>query len=183
MALPRGLWLKRSGNTWILLERPLLALESLRGEATEWQNKTVSGTEKFPYKGQVFELDAELEPARNGNCGVRLAVGGGQAIIIGYDARNEKLYLDRSKSGNTSFDNHFTAWQYKAVRVPLQEGKLRLHVFFDKSIMEVFANDGSVVLTAQLFPDISHDGIEFFSEKGATRIPAAKVWPLKSAWQ
>jgi fructan beta-fructosidase len=183
MALPRGLWLKKTGNTWVLLQRPLIALQSLRGQATEWQNKTVSGIEKFPYKGQVFELDAELVPARNGNCGVRLAAGGGQAFIIGYDARNEKLYIDRSKSGNTSFDNHFTAWQYKAVRVPLQEGRLRLHIYFDKSIVEVFANDGSVVLTAQLFPDISHDGIEFFSEKGTTRITAAKVWPLNSTWR
>lgn len=183
MSVPRGLWLKRSGEIWVLLERPVKALEPLRGTAIEWENKTVSGSTNFPFKGQVLELDAELIPAQKANCGVRLAVGGGQSIIVGYDAAKEKLYVDRSKSGNTSFDNHFAAWLYKAVRVPLQDGKLRLHIFLDKSIMEVFVNDGTVVLTAQLFPDISHDGIEFFSENGKTRVPTATVWPLSPAWR
>jgi fructan beta-fructosidase len=67
--------------------------------------------------------------------------------------------------------------------VPLQEGKLRLHAFLDKSILEVYANDGAVVLTTQLFPAANHDGIVFFSEKGLTRIQSVKVWPLRSAWR
>jgi fructan beta-fructosidase len=183
MSVPRSLRLKKAGNTWVLQQQPVKALQSLRGLVTEWKNKTVNSEEGFPAKGQVIELDAELVPAKNASCGIRLAAGGGQAIIIGYDVAGSKLYIDRSKSGNSYFDNQFAAWQLASARVPLQEGKLRLHIFLDKSIMEVFANDGSTVLTAQLFPGSGHDGIEFFSENGATRIPAAKVWPLKSVWQ
>jgi sucrose-6-phosphate hydrolase SacC (GH32 family) len=59
----------------------------------------------------------------------------------------------------------------------------QLRIFVDKSIVEVFANDGATVLTAQLFPSVGHDGIEFFSEKGTTRVPTAKVWRLESAWK
>lgn len=33
------------------------------------------------------------------------------------------------------------------------------------------------------FPDDYRDGIIFFSENGATRIPTAKVWSLKTAWK
>ncbi|THU41922.1 glycoside hydrolase family 32 protein [Niastella caeni] len=183
MSVPRSLRLKKSGNTWILLQQPVKSLLSLRGNVTEWKSKIISGETVFPAKGQVIELDADLIPAKNAICGVRLAAGGGQSIIIGYNADSAKLYIDRSNSGNTYFNNQFAAWQYSSARVPLQDGKLRLHIFFDKSIVEVFANDGATVLTAQLFPSATHDGIEFFSEKGPTRIPIAKVWSLSSAWK
>jgi len=183
MSLPRTLRLQQLGKAWVLLQQPVKALQTLRGSVTEWKNRTVNGSAIFPAKGQVIELYAELVPAKNAHCGIRLAAGGGQSIIIGYEVAGSKLYIDRSKSGNTSFDNQFTAWQSASVRVPLQDGKLRLHIFLDKSIMEVFANDGNPVLTAQLFPATGHDGIEFFSENGATGVPTAKVWPIKSTWQ
>ena len=183
MSIPRGLWLKKTDSAWVLLQQPVLALQPLRGAVIEWNNKNITGEATFPARGQVIELDADLIPAKNATCGIRLAVGGGQSIIIGYEAAKQKLYIDRSNSGNTSFDNQFSKWQYAATRVPLQDGKLRLHIFFDKSIVEVFANDGAAVLTAQLFPSLGHDGIEFFSNKGATRVPTARVWPLESAWK
>lgn len=183
MSLPRTLRLKKAGKTWVLLEQPVKSLQELRGEPTAWEDKKIAGEEKFPARGQVLELSADLIPAHTATCGVRLAVANGQFITIGYDAASEKLFIDRSKSGNTTFDNAFAAWQYTTTRVPLQEGKLHLHIFFDKSIVEVFANDGATVLTAQLFPDSSHDGILFFSENGATKVPSAKVWPLSSAWK
>ncbi len=183
MSLPRSMSLKRAGSTWTLLQQPVKPLQALRGTATEWKNKTISSEAVFPAKGQVIELDAELIPAKNARCGVRLAAGGGQSVIIGYDAAAEKLFVDRSNSGNTWFDNQFAATKYTSTRVPLQEGKLRLHVLFDKSIVEVFANDGATVITTQIFPDNGRNGIEFFSENGATRIPTAKVWPLKTAWK
>jgi fructan beta-fructosidase len=183
MSLPRSLRLKKAGNTWTLLQQPVKSLQALRGTVTEWKNKTVSKEAVFPAKGHVIELDAVLIPAQNANCGIRLATGGGQSVIIGYEAATQKLYIDRSNSGNTWFDNQFAATKYAATRVPLQEGKLRLHIFLDKSIVEVFANDGAIVLTTQVFPIAGRDGIEFFSENGSTRIPTARVWPLNSAWK
>lgn len=183
MSLPRSLRLKKAGNTWTLLQQPVTTLQSLRGPVTEWKNKSISSEEDFPARGQVIELDAELIPAKTAICGIKLSAGNGKYILIGYDAVNEKLYVDRSKTGNNYFDNQFGALSLSAAHVPLQAGKLRLHAFLDKSILEVYANDGATVLTTQLFPDPGLDGIVFFSEKGTTHIPSAKVWPLRSAWK
>lgn len=183
MSLPRSLRLKKAGNMFTLLQQPVKALQALRGQVVEWKNQPISGDVKFPSKGQVIELDAELMPAKNDICGLRLAAENGRFLVIGYDAVNEKLYIDRSKTGNTYFNNQFAALYYAAARVPLEEGKLRLRVFLDKSIVEVYANDGATVLTAQLFPESTLDGIEFFSEKGGTRVTTAKVWPMRSAWK
>jgi len=183
MSIPRSMRLKKTGNTFTLLQQPVKQLQALRGPVTELKNKLVTNEPVFIAKGHVIELDAELLPAQNANCGVRVATGGGQSVIIGYDAASEQLYIDRSNSGNTSFDNQFAATKYTSARVPLQEGKLRLHIFFDKSIVEVFANDGATVITAQVFPTNGHDNIEFFSEKGSMRISTAKLWPLNTAWK
>jgi fructan beta-fructosidase len=183
MSLPRSLRLKKAGKSWILLEQPVKFLQELRGNPTAWSDKKVSGEVTFPLSGQVLELEADFIPAHGTSCGVKLAAEDGQFFTIGYDAANEKLFIDRSKSGNTTFDNAFSNWLKKAISVPLQNGKLHLHIFFDKSIIEVFVNDGASVLTAQLFPNSSHNGIVFFSENGTTRLPSVKVWPLNSAWK
>ncbi|MBO9199748.1 MULTISPECIES: glycoside hydrolase family 32 protein [Niastella] len=183
MSLPRSLRLKKDGNTWTLLQQPVKSLQTLRGGAPiVWTNKTITGSQDFPAKGQVIELETALFPAKDGVCGIRLAAGKEQAIIISYDAASQKLTVDRSKAGSNSFDNQFANFSSAAVRVPLQNTKLRLHVFLDKSILEVYANDGAVVLTTQLFPDAGLDGIVFFSEKGAMRILSATVWTLRSVW-
>lgn len=183
MSLPRSLRLKKAGNTWTVLQQPVKALQTLRGTPVEWKNKSISSELAFPAKGQVIELDAELIPAAAGVCGIRLAAGDGQAIIISYDASSQQLTIDRSKTGNIHFDNQFANVSSATARVPLQAGKLRLHAFLDKSILEVYANDGATVLTTQLFPAANLDGIVFFSEKGVTKIQTVKVWPLHSVWQ
>jgi len=38
------------------------------------------------------------------------------------------------------------------------------------------------VMTAQLFPDKKDNGIELFSEGGATRFESIKLWKMRSAW-
>jgi fructan beta-fructosidase len=55
------------------------------------------------------------------------------------------------------------------------------HIIFDKSIVEVFANDGATVITAQVFPTNEHNNIESFSEKGFMHLSTARLWPLNSA--
>ena len=182
MSLPRSLRLKKAGNTWTLLQQPVKALQTLRGAPVEWKNKSISNEMAFPAKGQVLELDAELIPAKGVLCGIRLAASDGQGIIIKYDAAGQQLTIDRSKTGNINFDNQFAAVSSATARVPLQQGKLRLHAFLDKSILEVYTNDGASVLTTQLFSAANLDGIVFFSENGTTRVLSGRVWSLKSIW-
>ena len=84
--------------------------------------------------------------------------------------------------GNASQWTRSLLTYYETDLEPLN-GKVKLHLFFDKSIVEVFANDGSVVMTAQLFPEESENGIELFSEGGNAIFNRVKFRELKSAWQ
>ena len=58
---------------------------------------------------------------------------------------------------------------------------IALRVFVDQCAVEVFTGDGRQVLTAQIYPDPAHTGIELFSHGGATTLRSLRAWPLASA--
>jgi fructan beta-fructosidase len=182
MALPRELLLKQEKNEWILLQQPVSQLKTLRIKPTEWTEITVTKTKTLSIKSQQFEMETEFIPSPKGISGIRLAVSRNNSFVIGYNALTQKLFIDRSGCTNNSFNKNFAALsRYETSLVTVKE-KIKLHLFFDKSIVEVFANDGEVVMTAQLFPDETDNGIELFSESGITRFSPVKIWNIKSAW-
>src|SRR5439155_2857720 len=97
-------------------------------------------------------------------------------FMIGYDGSSEKLFIDRSGCTNNSFNKSFAALSRYEVPLPLLNGKIKLHVFFDHSIIEIFANDGMTVMTAQLFPEEKENNIELFSDGGTTTFESVKFW-------
>jgi fructan beta-fructosidase len=44
--------------------------------------------------------------------------------------------------------------------------KVKFRILIDKSIVEVFANNGEHVITDLVFPTSNEDGVEFFSRNG-----------------
>jgi fructan beta-fructosidase len=113
---------------------------------------------------------------------VRLAVLGERAFIIGYDAANEKLFIDRTGVGDTAFNRNYAALSRYETHLSTINHKIKLHIFFDNSIVEVFAHDGNTAMTAQLFPEENANGIELFSDGSATKFESVKLWKMKSSW-
>ena len=182
MALPRELSLKKENNEWILLQQPVSEIKKLRMAQTELKDLTVTKTKKLFLKGQQFEMETEFIPAPNVKSGVRLAVSKNNFFVIGYNATTQKLFIDRSGCSNNSFNKKFAALTYYETSLAPVNGKIKLHLFFDKSIVEVFANDGVAVMTAQLFPDENDNGIELFSDDGASKFSSVKFWNMRSTW-
>ena len=57
-----------------------------------------------------------------------------------------------------------------------------MHIFVDKSSVEIFCNDGQDVFTLQTFPSEDQIGIETFSQKSVTNMEL-KLWPLQAIWK
>ena len=53
----------------------------------------------------------------------------------------------------------------------------------DTSSVTVFAGEGEVVLTDQIFPDPTSNGIDMFNEGGDAMLKSLTIWPLKSIWE
>ena len=113
---------------------------------------------------------------------MRLAVSKNNSFVIGYNASTQKLFIDRSGCTNNSFNKKFAALSRYETSLAAVKGKIKLHIFFDKSIVEIFANDGAAVMTAQLFPGDNDNGIELFSEEGTSLFNSVKIWNIRSAW-
>ncbi|HTL07725.1 MAG TPA: glycoside hydrolase family 32 protein [Chitinophagaceae bacterium] len=183
MSLPRTLQLRKDPAGWVLLQQPLTALRQLRLAPIAKQAwKKLEGSAAVKANSTQCEIEFEFTPGAGSTCGIRLAAGNGRAIEIGYDAAQEQLYIDRGKTANQSFNKQFVAMARYQTHLPLQHKSIRLHLFFDHSIVELFANDGEAVMTTQFFPGKDEQGIEVFSEQGASTITQLTVWPLKSIW-
>lgn len=182
MSLPRTISVKKEGNEWKLIQHPLPALESLRSSVLQLDKYAVSKEKDAGFTGTQFEMQCSIETKNNTVAGVRIAYGNNQYCEIGYDAVKQKLYLDRSKSANKSFNKNFQQASYFETSLLPKNKKINLHIFFDNSIVEVFANDGEVAMTAQIFPDKDDTGIRLFDTGTSTLFSDIKIWNMKSVW-
>jgi fructan beta-fructosidase len=60
---------------------------------------------------------------------------------------------------------------------------VKLHIFLDRSTIEVFANEGETVLTDRIYPSPGSDGFEIYSESADAQIALLNIWKLSSIWK
>jgi len=135
MSLPRNLSLKKTNGEWLLIQKPVDALKKLRTTPIELKNISVDGKKGLNLKSQQFEMEFSFQPIANSTAGVHLAVGDHNVFVIGYDAVSQKLFVDRSGCSNNSFNKNFASLsRYETSLAPLN-GQIKLHIFFDHSIV------------------------------------------------
>ncbi len=91
-------------------------------------------------------LDKQIKV--KGSCTVTLSNAEGEEAVITYDQKAMTLSFDRSKSGETAFNQNFAV----KTTAPVQRKLTSLRIFIDNSSVEVFGNNGEVVLTNLVFP-------------------------------
>ncbi|WP_030606466.1 glycoside hydrolase family 32 protein [Streptomyces sclerotialus] len=184
MGFPRELGLRSAaGGGVALVQRPVAELATLRRRpALRLSGRRVrAGTAARLLRdvGQTYEVEAVLRPDGAKRCGLEVRTGGGHRTRIGYDSGGE-VYVDRTASGDVGFAAEFPA--VHRAPLALTDGVLRLRVLVDRSSVEVYAGDGTVCLTDQIFPGEDATGLGAFAEEGGLRIERLTVWPLRSAW-
>jgi fructan beta-fructosidase len=180
MSLPRTLSVKKEGNTWILLQQPIAALQKLRGKAIEIKNTSVTGEQLLPFNGLQFEMDVLLKPDKNvTDCGIKITVGNNSFVNIGYNVKDNNIYIDRQNCINSNFNANFKKHAVSKTKLrALQNGTLPLKIFVDNSIVEVFVQHGEKVLTAQFFSEAANTGVAYFSYGGNTQFRNSTAWTI-----
>ena len=178
MSLPRKLALKKMGDEYQLVQTPIDALKTLRQTVQTLPNKSFQNTETLLLKGSSYEMQFRLIPGAQTQSGIRLAVGAGRYLELGYDASKQVLYLDRSKTPS-AFNARYAELSRAEAALP-NKGKIDLRIFLDASILEVYAADGTVVMTAQVFPEPGDTGIQLFSQGGISQFEGIQFWKMGS---
>jgi fructan beta-fructosidase len=163
MTLPRILSLKTVDNQPQLICQPEPALSSLRqGPPLISLKETPLADGPIPLPraiaGDCLEIVAEIFAPSSGASGelcFELRQGGqGQEkekTLVGYDFGRKELFVDRSRSGWPFPGDHRLSPRHGAPLRP-QQGKVKLHIFLDRTSVEVFGNEGERVITELIFP-------------------------------
>jgi fructan beta-fructosidase len=183
-SIPRELTLRRYADGLRLVQRPIQELQSLRRKALTLAGVSVAAANeqirKRGWKGEAFELETELQPAREQEIGVRLRKGKNEETLVGFDPAQSEVFLDRTHSGETSFSKDFPGRHTAKLE---RSAKISLHVFVDRSSIEVFANDGERVLSDRIYPHSGSEAIELYANGAGANVISVTLWQLDSIWK
>ncbi len=180
-SIPRDLELKTFPEGIRMIQKPIVALQTLRYAPVSFHRRLAKGRSiitEFEPKENVYEFDAVFSTDKPNSFGFNLCVGEGRKVVIGYDTRTQMLSIDRTNCANVTIEKFSRTSSAKVIP---ENKQLRMHVFVDKSSVELFTNEGKEVFTLLTFPSETQTGIETFSEKGNTTI-SFKAWKLRSIW-
>lgn len=171
-SIPRALALRRETGGLRLVQAPIAELETLRTSAAP---TSVAGAAALP---PAAEIVVEVKPGEWRESGIRLSNAAGEEVVVGVAREPLAVFVDRRRSRRTSFHAGYAGRH--AGPIAWRDGAITLRILFDRSVVEVFANDGETVVTDRVFPTAPLDRVELIGD-GAPR-PAAKLWALGSVW-
>ena len=179
-AVPRELSLRRTAQGLALVQVPVPELRKLGKEALTLKSKTLkpgpAGYE-LPFRGEAYDLELTLTPGSAKVLSLHVLQSEAERTTLRYDVARQELTLDRTQSGNVSFNPLFAS-TLETVRVPLQNGQLQLRLLVDKSVVEVFAQGGETTLTDLVFPRQHSGRISLAAEGGTAQITALRLTDL-----
>lgn len=162
MSFPRVLTLRTTPDGVRLFMNPVREIETLRGRKHSWADLGVKPDENplASLAGEWWELAATIEPGTATEVGLTLR---GQPLR--YDVKAKTLHC----LGATA---------------PLEpiDGRIQLHVLVDRTSIEVFANDGRIVMCSCFLPDPLDRSLGLVARGGEAVVRSLEIWELRSAW-
>lgn len=181
MSLPRKLQVKKVKDKWIMVQAPVESLKKQRTSPVLFENRTINNSFALPDLGSSWEMEVHLTLSSSGRTGLRLGGKEKPVCLLFYDPSSKQIVLERG-AGNQLKLAAFEKLNRYAVPVSTDDRKISMHIFFDKSIMEVYINEGETVLTTQVFPEEKNPLIELFSDSPGSYIKSLRTWKIKPVW-
>lgn len=188
MTIPRELILEKSGNKYDLASVPVDEFKALRSEKVEVQAQVISGNVTMNAKHiQInrsemifqFHLSNDSQFGLPEEFGISLSNQKGETFNIAYSPSKNIFITDRTDAGESSFSDNFSGKhiaEYKAGET------MEIRLFVDEASIEVFVDNGKLVMTDIIFPSAPYNQIRLFSTNGNIKLNGAEMWSLKSVW-
>jgi sucrose-6-phosphate hydrolase SacC (GH32 family) len=152
MSLPRELTCRRGADgRWLLCQQPVRELRAWCREAIELGSVALDAGARrglLPARLDGRVLEIEIDGIEAGDWWLDVLARGDEFTRVGYDAQAGVLYVDRSRSG---FVPPADA-AYVVRREAPCDAPRRVSLWIDTASVEVFAGDGHLVVTEQVFP-------------------------------
>jgi beta-fructofuranosidase len=176
--LPRLLSLRSDGT---VVSRPIPELTALRGTGVHLADIDLSAGEEraLPVRGNCLELVAELDVSQATGGGLRLCCSGDgrEKTTVVYDRLQRSLTLSAMPASRDWPQRSSTVTDLSLAAAE----RLKLHIFIDRSIVEVFAND-RCSLTSRVYPKPDSQGIRLFANGGPVSLTSLDAWHMNPIW-
>jgi fructan beta-fructosidase len=159
LGLPTVLTLHREKEGLRLRRLPVRELETLRQERHEWQGELDEGVDPLAeLDADTFEIRATIDPAHAESVMFKL-----RGVPLEFDATSGRLILPKAEAV-----------------VPMVDGNLQLHIFVDRTSIEVFTAEGRVTLAQCYLPG---DDVETSLTALGANVESLQWWTLRSIWE
>lgn len=152
MTIPRDLSLARLNGNYRLVSKPVSELEVLNDNSAILENVSVKGqyhlSDKIRSTAAVSRIDFSIKAIQDFS--IILANENGDKLVVGFDKQTRRYYIDRTQSGETSFEPGF-AQRHFAPRFS-NTNAASFILIYDRSSVELFADSGLTVMTSIFFP-------------------------------
>jgi fructan beta-fructosidase len=162
MSFPTEVTLRNTSDGLRLYRVPVREIAKLRQREHTWANVDLKpGDNPFAgLTGELFDIHAEFELGDSKVFGIRV-----RGEPVQYDVAAKTLSC-RGKSAALSPKN----------------GRIKLQILVDRTSVEVFGNDGRVVLASCFLPPDENTSLDMYAQEGNVKVISANVYPLKSIW-
>lgn len=109
----------------------------------------------------------EVVVTLKGSTEITLQNAKGEKVVMRYDAQKQTFSMDRTKSGDTSFSEHFPC----TTVAPTHGQMKQLRLFIDRSSLEAFDGDGKMAMTNLVFPSEPYNTINVTNKAKVTIYP------------
>ncbi|KII76460.1 glycoside hydrolase family 32 protein [Vibrio renipiscarius] len=124
-------------------QRPVEEHQSLRQSQQQWPEQPLNATQPLTFSSEnCFELVLNVEQIE-GVFSLRLAEVDEHYVDISFDSSTGIFKLDRSHALHQTGSRECTL---------NNTDSLALHIFFDRSVLEIFINNGEEVFSGRVFP-------------------------------
>jgi beta-fructofuranosidase len=178
MALPRVLTLR---SDRLLGMAPAPELAALRRAHRQWGDVAVSpaAIDLLPdVWGDALEIRACFDLGSASSCALALrrSPDGAECTIVRYERATRSLVIDRERS---SLDPTVKGGSYGGPIPPGEDEFLTLHIFLDRTIVEVYAN-GHSCITARIYPTRPDSlGVALEAAGGPVTVRTLDVWNIE----
>jgi beta-fructofuranosidase len=181
MSLPRILSISPNGRLGM---RPAPELEMLREQHYQWNDLHLTPSAESilsEVQGDCLEIMADIEPRPHTtfDLKVRCTPDREEQTVITYDHHSQILSVDSSRSSRSP------EVERERIDAPVGDSSgetLRLHIFLDRSVLEVFAS-GDVCITSRIYPSRADSlGLDLSVHHGTLKLKTLDIWTMKSIW-
>ena len=179
MSLPRVLSLDDGGELGIDVPEEIEALRQAGFRKEDFVLPAGTDVAVDDVHGNSLELSVDMESTEDSAFGVKVCVSpeGQEETSVFYDAREKLLKVDTRRSGP-----HDTPKTVEAGPLELKPGeRLKLRVFVDRSVVEVFAN-GRQAVARRIYPARRDSvGVRLFSNGAEAHVHTFEAWQIAPA--